>query len=397
MVIYLICLVMVYLTKGGKKMNDKKELWFNLIGLSKEKIDDVLPVATNNGYTGFLMTIAQKNFIKSLPKSASAMILVEENNIKDVADYIKEAKDNHNLIIFATKKEILDNKAFDGINKGIYVEVFDKDSMNFAISMSNEYPDCIIDFKSETNIPLELVLAFSQQNHCRVCKRVEKPEDGWIATMTMEMGSYAVLLSTDKIDLIVKLREKFDEYLSKDVKIEKLKITSIKHIGMGDRVCIDTTSKLAEDEGMFIGSTSSGGILVSSETHFLPYMDLRPFRVNAGAIHSYVFCANNKTKYLSELSVGDELMSVNSKGQTRIVTVGRIKMERRPLLVISAVSESGVKVNTIVQDDWHIRIISEKGKVKNSTSLKENDVVLGYITEPGRHLGVKIAETIVEK
>lgn len=378
-------------------MTEKKELWFNMLGLTKEKINELLPVATNNGYTGFLMSISQKESIKALPKSCAAMIFVEENSKKEVIDYLKEVKTNNNIILFAAKKETLENSAFANYQKGIYVEVFDRDSMNAAIELSNQFPNCIIDFKSHTNIPLELVLAFSQHNHCRVCKRVENPEDGWVATMTMEMGSYAVLLSTDKLDLIVDLRKRFDKYLFKNIKVEKLKVVSIRHIGMGDRVCIDTTSKLHEDEGMFIGSTSKGGILVSSETHFLPYMDLRPFRVNAGAIHSYVYCPNNTTKYLSELKVGDELLAVNSKGETRIVTVGRIKMERRPLLVITAVSESGEKVNTIVQDDWHIRIIGENGKVKNSTLLKENDIVLGYITESGRHLGVKISETIEEK
>lgn len=378
-------------------MNEKKELWFNMLGLTKEKMDELLPVATNNGYTGFLIRITQKSIIKALPKSALVLILIEENNKKEVIDYLKEVKNTDNIVIFAMQKEILNSSVFDNIKKGIYVEVFDKDSMNNAIELSNNFSNCIIDFKSDTNIPLELVLAFSQHNHCRVCKRVENPEDGWVATMTMEMGSYAVLLTTDKVDLIIELRERFDKFLSKEIKVEKLKVISIKHIGMGDRVCIDTTSKLHEDEGMFIGSTSNGGIIVSSETHFLPYMDLRPFRVNAGAIHSYIFCANNTTKYLSELTVGDELMAANSKGETRIVTVGRIKMERRPLLVITAVSESGVKINTIVQDDWHIRIIGENGKVKNSTLLKENDIVLGYITDPGRHLGVKISETIEEK
>jgi 3-dehydroquinate synthase II/3-amino-4-hydroxybenzoic acid synthase len=378
-------------------MEQKKELWLNMLGLSKEKADKLLPVATNNGYTGFLMSISQKDIIAKLPKNSNALIMVEENFKKETGEYLKETKEKDKIILFAAKKEILSGKEFDGMSKGIYVEVFDRASMNQAIELSNSFPNCIIDFKSDTNIPLELVLAFSQKNHCKVCKCVSYPDDGWIATMTMEMGSYAVLLNTDNIDSIVELRQRFDKYLTKNLDVEALKVVSIKHIGMGDRVCIDTVSKLREDEGMIIGSTSNGGILVSSETHFLPYMELRPFRVNAGAIHSYVFCADNTTKYLSELKAGDELMSVNSKGETKVVSVGRIKMERRPLLLIQAISDKGVNVNTIVQDDWHIRIISENGKVKNSTLLKENDIVMGYTTEPGRHLGVKIAETIVEK
>jgi 3-dehydroquinate synthase class II len=166
---------------------------------------------------------------------------------------------------------------------------------------------------------------------------------------------------------------------------------------MGDRVCIDTTSDLGPDEGMIIGSTSSGGLLMSSETHFLPYMELRPFRVNAGALHSYIWCAKGETRYLSELKAGDPVMAVSSDGRSRIVTVGRIKMERRPLLLIHAISSQGVHVNTIVQDDWHVRLLGRNGEVKNSTRLGANDTILGHISVPGRHVGIAIEERIFEK
>ena len=46
---------------------------------------------------------------------------------------------------------------------------------------------------------------------------------------------------------------------------------------------------------MLIGSTSQGGILACPEVFFLPYMELRPFRVNAGGVHSYVYAMNDRT------------------------------------------------------------------------------------------------------
>ncbi|MDS0527100.1 3-dehydroquinate synthase II [Clostridium sp. SHJSY1] len=374
-----------------------KKLWYDARKLTEDKIKVLIPLALNNGFTGIMMNFSQRKIRETLPQNVLALIFISSKEKKEAVEYLNQNKSTQNIIFFSESNELLEEKMFEKIKKGIWVEVKDKSSMNEAISLSNNYESCIIDFKSDTNIPLELVLAFSQKNKCEICKKVTNPEDGWIATMTMEMGSYAVLLDSEEPENIIGLKLCMEKYENNELKMKKLKITFIKHIGMGDRVCIDTTSNLHSDEGMIIGSTSYGGILVSSETHFLPYMELRPFRVNAGALHSYIFCKDNTTKYLSELKAGDEVLAVNAKGETRIVSVGRVKIERRPLLLINAVSDNGVCVNTIVQDDWHIRILGENGEVKNSTLLKEGEFVLGYISEPGRHLGVKISETIIEK
>src|SRR5690606_41389355 len=55
-------------------------------------------------------------------------------------------------------------------------------------------------------------------------------------------------------------------------------------LGMGDRVCVDTCSLLADGEGMLVGNTSSAFLLVHPETLENPYVAPRPFRVNAGAV-----------------------------------------------------------------------------------------------------------------
>ena len=61
-------------------------------------------------------------------------------------------------------------------------------------------------------------------------------------------------------------------------------IVSTRPIGMGYRSCIDLVTLFAPTEGMLVGSTSQGGILCCPEVFHLPYMDLRPFRVNAGTV-----------------------------------------------------------------------------------------------------------------
>ena len=52
---------------------------------------------------------------------------------------------------------------------------------------------------------------------------------------------------------------------------------------MGERACVDTTTHFRRDEGILVGSHSKGMVLCVSETHPLPYMPTRPFRVNASS------------------------------------------------------------------------------------------------------------------
>lgn len=164
---------------------------------------------------------------------------------------------------------------------------------------------------------------------------------------------------------------------------------------MGKRVCIDTVDCLKQNEGMLVGSKSCGGVLVSSETHYLPYMDLRPFRVNAGAIHSYIWGPDDMSPYLSDLKAGSKVLCVDTEGNAREVIVGRTKIETRPLLMIT-VKAKGESLNVIVQDDWHIRIFGADGKVKNASQIKCGDELLVYVCDSGRHVGIKIEENLEE-
>lgn len=375
-------------------MRNKKEIWFDARELDVTELKTILPVVINSGYDSLMIEPGQKNVIDKLSNRIGIIFMANESNLTGIIEVCNNCGKYRKIIVFSDQVDLLEK--IKNCDVGIFAIISDRDTMNKCIELSNKFKNVMISFKHTTNIPLELILAFSQKNHSRVCKIVNSSEDGWVATMTMEMGSYAVLLKTADINDIMALSRKMKDNVEGDEKIEEFKVTNVKHVGMGDRVCIDTVSYLKKDEGMIIGSTSSGGILVSSENHYLPYMDLRPFRVNAGAIHSYVWCPNNTTKYLSELNAGDDVLVFNSKGEKRIVSVGRVKIEKRPLLLIEA-ERDGKIVNVIVQDDWHIRIILPGGNVANSTDLKKDCKILGLSAKAGRHLGVEIDETITEK
>lgn len=374
----------------------KKELWLDIRNLKRDEIEKLALYSIDIGYNGILLSVSQIEFWKSLNKNVKYLMcfLTEEDIEKFLSDY----EDIDSIYIFTNDESVLNDDRFIKLNKGIYSKVKDKESMDKAIHLSKSVDTVILEFDSETNIPLELIIAYSQKYKTKICKKVQQSEAGWIATMTMEVGCEAILLETTSIDDIVELKNRVENELSDAIEIDLIEVEEIKHIGMGDRVCIDTTSELSCEEGMMIGSTSSGGVLVSSETHYLPYMDLRPFRVNAGALHSYIFCSDNKTKYLSELKAGDDVMVVDVNGKTRTVSVGRIKIERRPMLLVRGVSrKTGSSINVIVQDDWHIRIFGENGKVINSTEIKKGTLLLGISATPGRHMGVDISEKIIER
>jgi 3-dehydroquinate synthase II len=149
-------------------------------------------------------------------------------------------------------------------------------------------------------------------------------------------------------------------------------------------------------EGMLVGSQSNGLFLVHSETLESEYVASRPFRVNAGAVHAYTLLPNGKTTYLSELKAGDEVLAVDSKGNTRNMIVGRCKIEKRPLLLIEA-RKDNVKLSTLVQNAETINLVDEKGKAVSVTKLKTGDRILAFLEEGGRHFGMKIKETIEEK
>ena len=97
------------------------------------------------------------------------------------------------------------------------------------------------------------------------------------------------------------------------LKLSPVKVTAIKAVGMGDRVCVDTCSLMSVGEEMLVGSQSRAYFLVQSESEDSPYVAARPFRVNAGAVHAYVK-VGDKTRYLSDPKSGDEVTVVDKEG-----------------------------------------------------------------------------------
>jgi 3-dehydroquinate synthase II len=147
---------------------------------------------------------------------------------------------------------------------------------------------------------------------------------------------------------------------------------------------------------MLVGNSSGALFLVHAETLANPYVAPRPFRVNAGPVHAYTRIPGGRTRYLAEVEAGDSIQIVDYQGKTVPGVVGRLKIEKRPLmLVTAAIGEKTASV--LLQNAETVRLTRPDGQAASIVTLKPGDTVLAAVEASGRHFGYQIDETITEK
>ena len=245
-------------------------------------------------------------------------------------------------------------------------------------------------------IPLENLIAKAHGGKSKLIAEVTTAEDAKIVLEALELGTDGVLLKTTNSNELAKTIKIVKAQMPK-VPLITAKILSIKPIGTGARVCVDTIDLMVPGEGMLVGCQSAGFFLVEAEVSENPYVQSRPFRVNAGPASHYTLTSLQNTRYLSELKAGDEVLIINREGKVRITNVGRSKIEFRPLILIEAIADD-TKIKTILQNAETIRVVTPKTS-KPVTELKPNDEVLVHLSaKGGRHFGVSVPEeTVIEK
>jgi len=253
----------------------------------------------------------------------------------------------------------------------------------------------VVDARDWKIIPLENIIAGLQGQKAKIIVEVSTTEEAKTALETMEVGADGVLINANP-SVIRKTLSLVDELSSEKLNLTPVKITEIKSVGMGDRVCVDTASMFSVGEGMLVGSQSNALFLVHSESIETEYVASRPFRVNAGAVHAYTLLPSGKTTYLSEVKAGSEVLAVDYKGNTRKLVLGRAKIEKRPLLLLEA-TDGKRKITTLLQNAETILLTKKSGKPISVAKLKKGDEVLAYVEEGGRHFGMKVKESIKEK
>ena len=243
-------------------------------------------------------------------------------------------------------------------------------------------------------IPVENLLAQSDS----VLAEAATLDEARLAAGILERGVAGIVVSREAVaDLktIVsqcKLAQGHEE-------LQPAVITRVESVGLGHRVCADTLSILRKGQGMLVGNSSAFTFLVHAETERNEYVAARPFRVNAGAVHAYVRLPGDKTTYLGEFKAGQEVLIVDANGETSLATLGRVKIEVRPMLLVEAqvTTEDGVKTGAVfLQNAETIRLTTPGGEPVSVVGLKPGDTVLCRLDEAGRHFGMRISEDILE-
>ena len=242
-------------------------------------------------------------------------------------------------------------------------------------------------------IPVENLLALCPQGLLGL--EVASVAEAKLAAGILERGvSYAAILP----EALPSLKAIVSEIrLSQQPQaLQTARITEVRHAGLGHRVCVDTLSLLSRGQGMLLGNSSAFTFLVHAETEHNEYVAARPFRINAGGVHGYVLLPGDRTCYAGELRAGAEVMIVSADGSATLATIGRIKTEVRPMLMLTAETADGTIGSIFLQNAETIRLTRPDGTPVSVVTLRPGDEILCRTDTAGRHFGMRIQENIIE-
>ncbi|MCA1810928.1 MAG: 3-dehydroquinate synthase II [Halobacteriales archaeon] len=266
-------------------------------------------------------------------------------------------------------------------------------------------------------IPLENLIAARRDRPGTLFAHATSPQQAMLFAQTLETGVHGVVLAPSHPGDIAEadrlLRQRFKEAappleprisriartdppapkvreIRGSVELVEAKVTRIEDAGLGDRVCVDCTARFNDGEGLLVGSTARSFALVHAETVPSDLVPTRPFRVNAGALHSYLLGPDGRTSYLSEVAAGARVLAVSAKG-TREMTVGRAKVEPRPHLLVHW--EGG---SAVLQNAETVRLVTPRGPV-SVASLKPGDTILVHHEAAARHTGLPVDGRLEER
>jgi 3-dehydroquinate synthase II len=256
----------------------------------------------------------------------------------------------------------------------------------------------IIEFEKNAEwkiIPLENLIAELHDLKTKIYTVINNPSEIKMMFTILELGVDGVILRTNNIDDVDVLNSELQEFSR--IKLQIAEIIEIKEVGIGERACVDTASMLNQGEGLLVGNQANFMFLMHNESAGSGFTSPRPFRVNAGAVQCYTLLPNNRTKYLSELESGTDVMIVSHEGVVRTSIVGRLKIESRPLFLVRAKSDDKIG-GVLIQNAETIAFVKDNGKPISTTSLKVGDKILVKTeSNKGRHFGMEVEEYILEK
>jgi 3-dehydroquinate synthase II len=339
---------------------------------------------------------AQKTkLLKSAAQTCDAVLVDEKDITVAKSPGIKTASTSEKadvvvLSVFDSEKL----KALKANGKAVAVKIIiegkkDEETAIEAAELNSDY--VIVGTPDWKIIPLENLIA-KTRGKTRLLAEVSSTKEAKVALETLELGSDGVVLKTSSLEELKQTAE-FAKKESQGLELVAVEVVAVKEIGTGARSCIDTCELMKPGEGMLLGCQSSGLFLVQAEVHESPYVETRPFRVNAGPLSLYALTSVGRTRYLSELKSGEEVLVVDREGKVRVTNVARSKIEWRPMLLIEA-EYGGKTLKLIAQNAETIRVVTPDGS-KAVTDLKKSDKILARVEEGGRHFGTLVKEEAV--
>ena len=331
-------------------------------------------------------------FVKNLEDEGIKMVFADPKSLTKSKIQTIFPSQNANYVILdkSTTKKLKGKKIgrrFSGSSN--------KDIENILDSAKKGLDFVIIEVKDWKIIPLENIIAKLHKMHTKIFSIARNAKEARKMFSILDVGVDGVIFNTGSMN---EVRQALVYLGSKSFELSSAKIIDIQEVGDGERVCVDTASMLNRGEGMLIGSRANFLFLVHNESVGSSFTSPRPFRVNAGAVHCYTLAPDGTTKYLSELETGVEVLVLDSKGKARRATIGRCKIEKRPMLMIKA--KVGEEIGGIIaQDAETIRFVKPNGQLVSVTHLKKGDSVIVH-SKPatGRHFGMEVSdEYILEK
>ncbi len=274
------------------------------------------------------------------------------------------------------------------------VRVASEAELAAAVTATGAAGTLAVEWTADRVIPLENAVA-ARRDRFALWTVARTPREVPGALGALEHGADLVIVEIRTPEEIDELERLVEGPLPAALDWQWAPLTGVAPAGVGDRVLVDTTSLLRPEEGLLVGSAAAYLFHVPSEAEGSRFSRPRPFRVNAGAAHSYVLRPDGTTRYLSELEPGDAVLVATPDGPVRSVRVGRIKVERRPLVVLT-VLDGKISRTLFAQEAESVRVTTDKGRESTAT-VRAGVRIRGVRLPPARHLGVAIEEAIEER
>jgi len=288
----------------------------------------------------------------------------------------------------------------------VHVHVVSEEDQTTALSHVGLASWVLLSFEHWSMIPVENLVAAAQGSPTQIAALVRTEAEVAGAAFALQTGVDAVAVRPEQHMLDAAFAMKAARGVeatpaphgptTSDMPMGEAVVLETVSVEAGERACVDLAGLLEAGEGMLVGSTACPLLLVHGETVPSSFVPTRPFRVNAGAVHHYVLMLDGSTRYLSELQPGDEVLIANRLGGTRHLPVGRVKVERRPLLLLRYRDGKGQEGHALLQNAETVRAVSPEGHARSITTMQTNDRVVVWSGGGARHLGKHIASEVKE-